>query len=65
MGTEPQNIAVAVGLAVAALCGLVVVWKVTKSLLILLFWLAAGLAVAVAAWWLLARQGILPPLPAL
>jgi len=65
MGADPQSIAVAVGLVVVALLGLVVVWKVTKSLVTLAFWIAAAAAIALAAWWLLSRQGILPPVPGL
>lgn len=65
MGADLQSIAVAVGLVVVALLGLVVVWKVTKSLVSLLFWIAAAAVIALAAWWLLARQGILPPIPGL
>jgi len=61
MGADVQSFAVAAGLVVAALLGLVVVWKVTKSLVSLLFWIAAAVAIAAAAWWLLARQGIVPP----
>lgn len=65
MNPNLQSFAVAVGLVVVALLGLVIVWKVTQSLFKLLFWMAAAVAVLVAAWWLLARQGILPPFPAL
>ncbi|MBN8249148.1 MAG: hypothetical protein J0L84_17100 [Verrucomicrobia bacterium] len=50
---------------VVALLGLLVVWKVTKSLVSLLFWIAAAGLIALAAWWLLSRQGILPPIPGL
>lgn len=65
MGAEVQSFAVAAGLVVVALLGLVVVWKVTKSLVSLLFWIAAAVAIALAAWWLLARQGIVAPIPGL
>lgn len=65
MGTDLQSIAVAVGLVVVGLLGLVVVWKVTKSLVSLLFWIAAAAVIALSAWWLLSRQGILPPIPGL
>ncbi len=63
MSADVQNYAIAAGLVVVALCGLVVVWKVTKSLLTLVFWIVAALLIGGAAWWLLAMQGILPPLP--
>ena len=65
MSVDAQSFGIAAGLVVVALFGLVVVWKVTKSLLTLAFWMAAALVIAVAAWWLLAKQGILPPLPAI
>ncbi len=63
MRHETESILIAVGLAVVALCSLVVVWKVTKSLVRLLFWLAALIVLAAGAWWLLERYGIVPPLP--
>lgn len=63
MSVDAQSFGIAAGLVVVALVGLVVVWKVTKSLFTLAFWMAAALVIAVAAWWLLAKQGILPPLP--
>ena len=63
MNPDLQSIGVAVGLVVVALLGLVIVWKVTQSLVKLLFWMAAAALVLLAAWWLLARQGILPPTP--
>ncbi len=50
-------------MVVVALFGLVVIWKVTKSMVTLMFWLVAGVFIAAAAWWLLAKQGILPALP--
>lgn len=62
---ETQSYLVAAGLVVVGCFGLVVVWKLTKSLFKLVFWFAALLAVATAAWWLLARAGLLPPLPAI
>lgn len=63
MRHETESILIAVGLAVVALCGLAVVWKVTKSLVTLLFWVAALVVLVAGAWWLLERYGILPPLP--
>ncbi|MFO1461794.1 MAG: hypothetical protein U1G08_20640 [Verrucomicrobiota bacterium] len=63
MNPDLQSFGVAVGLVVVALLGLVIVWKVTQSLVKLLFWMAAAVLVLLAAWWLLARQGILPPMP--
>ncbi|MCW5556896.1 MAG: hypothetical protein KIT22_03510 [Verrucomicrobiae bacterium] len=65
MGADAQSFAIAAGLVVAALLGLVVAWKLTKSLVSLLFWIAAAVVIALAAWWLLARLGILPPFPGL
>lgn len=60
---QAQSFLLAAGLVVIGLLGIVVVWKITKSLFKLAFWfLALGLVVA-AAWWLLAREGILPPMP--
>lgn len=62
MADDPQvrSFLVAAGLVVAAVVGLVVFWKVTKSLLKLCFW-AAVLAVIVSAIaWLLAHEGIIP-----
>lgn len=58
-----QGYLIAAGLVVVAMIGLVVIWKVTKSLVRLLFWVAALLAVAAAAWWLLWKFGILAPPP--
>ncbi|MEN9674494.1 MAG: hypothetical protein RIS76_390 [Verrucomicrobiota bacterium] len=63
MKMDAQSFGIAAGLVVVGLFGLVIVWKVTKSLFTLAFWVAAALVIAVAAWWLLAKQGILPPLP--
>lgn len=64
-GPPAQSILVAAGLVVVGLLGIVVAWKITKSLFKLAFWSLAMGAVAFAAWWLLAREGILPPLPLL
>ncbi|HAB14902.1 MAG TPA: hypothetical protein DCE44_00480 [Verrucomicrobiales bacterium] len=58
-----QGYLIAAGLVVVAMIGLVVIWKVTKSLVRLLFWFVALLAVAIAAWWLLGKFGILAPPP--
>ncbi len=63
MNHEAKAYLLAAGLVVVALCGLVVVWKVTKSLLSLLFWFASLVVLAFGAWWLLAQFGILPPPP--
>lgn len=60
MIADLQSFGIAAGLVVVALFGLVVVWKVTKSMVTLLFWLVAAVLIAAAAWWLLAKQGILP-----
>lgn len=64
MSIDVESLAIAAGLVVVALVGLVVAWKLTKSLFTLAFWLAAALVIAAFAWWLLAKQGIVPPLPA-
>jgi hypothetical protein len=64
MTQQVQSFAIAAGLVVVGLLGLVILWKVTKSLFTLAFWFAAAAAIAVAGWWLLAKEGILPPLPA-
>lgn len=65
MQTNPQaqSILIAAGLVVIGLLGIVVVWKITKSLFKLAFWFLALGVVTAAAWWLLAREGIVPPLP--
>ena len=63
MSHEAQAFLIAAALVVVALCSLVVVWKVTKSLVKLVFWLASLVVLAVGAWWLLAKLGILPPVP--
>ena len=62
MASDPQtqSYLVALGLVVVGLFGVVVVWKIAKSLFKLVFWLAALLAVITLAWWLLAREGIVP-----
>ncbi len=60
---QTQSFLVAVGLVIVGLLGLVVVWKITKSLFKLAFWLAALSAVAALAWWLLAKEGVLPAPP--
>ncbi|HTH47174.1 MAG TPA: hypothetical protein VMB21_06660 [Candidatus Limnocylindria bacterium] len=60
---QTQSYLVAVGLVLVGLFGLVVVWKITKSLIKLAFWLVALGAVACLAWWLLAKEGVLPPPP--
>lgn len=62
MRHETQAFLIAAGLVVIALLGLVVVWKVTKSLIKLIFWLAALLILAAGGWWLLGKFGILPPM---
>ena len=61
MSTDLQSYGIAAGLVVVTLFGLVVVWKVTKSLFKLVFWIVAALLILVAGWWLLVQQGILPP----
>ena len=58
-----QSYLVTAGLVVVGCFGLLVAWKLTKSLFKLAFWFAALLVIAAAAWWLLAKEGILPPLP--
>lgn len=60
---QTQSFLVAVGLVLLGLFGLVVAWKITKSLFKLAFWLAALSAVAALAWWLLAKEGVLPQPP--
>lgn len=63
MNHEAKAYLLAAGLVVVSLCGLVVVWKLTKSLVSVLFWLATLVLLAAGAWWLLAQFGILPPPP--
>lgn len=58
-----QSFLVAAGLVVVGLFGVVVAWKITKSLFKLAFWFLALVVVIVTAWWLLAREGLLPTLP--
>ena len=60
---QAQSFLIAVGLVIVGIFGVVVVWKITKSLFKLAFWLAALAAVALLAWWLLAKEGVLPPSP--
>ena len=60
--SQVQSYLVAAGLVAVGLLGIVVVWKLTKSLLKLLFWFFALTAVAAAAWWLLTKEGLAPPL---
>jgi hypothetical protein len=60
MEPQVQNFAVATGLVVLGLLGLVVVWKITKSLLKLAFWLVALLALGAGALWLLREAGVIP-----
>lgn len=61
MSHETKAYLISAGLVVVALCGLAVVWKLTKSLLKVIFWLSVLVILAVGAWWLLAQYGILPP----
>lgn len=63
MSSTVQGYLISAGLVVVAVIGLVVVWKVTKSLLRLAFWFAALVAVLIAGWWLLGKFGILAPPP--
>lgn len=58
-----QSVAIAAGLVVVAIFGLVVVWNLTKSLVKLLLCVAALSVLGFAAWWLLAKQGVVPPPP--
>ena len=60
MEPQVQNFAVAAGLVVLGLLGLVVIWKITKSLLKLAFWLVALLALGAGTLWLLGEAGIIP-----
>ena len=59
---DPQvrSFLVAAGLVVAAVVGLVVFWKITKSLLKLFFWAAVMAVIVAAIAWLLAHEGIIP-----
>lgn len=59
MEPQVQNFAVAAGLVVLGLLGLVVIWKITKSLLKLAFWLGALLALGAGALWLLGEAGVI------
>jgi len=62
MADDPQvrSFLVAAGLVVAAVVGLVVFWKITKSLLKLCFWAAVFAVIVAAIAWLLAHEGIIP-----
>ena len=60
---QVQSYLVAAGLVVAGIFGVVAVWKLTKSLLKLVFWFLALVAVATVVWWLLEREGLAPRLP--
>ncbi len=62
MADDPQvrSFLVAAGLVVAAVVGLVVFWKITKSLLKLLFWAAVLVVIVAGIAWLLAQEGIIP-----
>ncbi len=55
-----QNYGLAAGLVVIGLVVLYVVWKVTKSAIKLLFWMALMVALLAAAEWLLEKGGFLP-----
>jgi hypothetical protein len=58
-----QSVAIAAGLVIVAIFGLVVVWNLTKSLVKLLLCVAALAVLGFAGWWLLAKQGMVPPPP--
>lgn len=60
MDPQVHSAAVAAGLVVAGLLGLVVVWKITKSLVKLLLWLAVLLLLAGGTVWLLGEAGVMP-----
>jgi len=60
MDPQVQNAAVAVGLVVLGLLGLVVIWKITKSALKLMFWLAALVLLSAGVLWLLGEAQIIP-----
>lgn len=60
MEPQVQNFAVAAGLVVLGLLGLVVIWKITKSLLKLVFWLVALLVLGAGVLWLLGESGVIP-----
>jgi len=60
MDPQVQNAAVAVGLVILGLLGLVVIWKITKSVLKLMFWLAALVLLSGGALWLLGEAQIIP-----
>ncbi len=60
MDPQVHSAAVAAGLVVAGLLGLVVVWKITKSLVKLLLWLAVLLLLGAGTLWLLGEAGVMP-----
>lgn len=60
MEPQVQTFAVAAGLVLLGLLGLVVVWKITKSLLKLAFWLVALLLLGAGTVWLLGEAQIIP-----
>lgn len=60
MDPQVQNAAVAVGLVILGLVGLVVIWKITKSLIKLLLWLAALLLLCGGTIWLLGEANVIP-----
>jgi|688.fasta_scaffold691286_1 hypothetical protein len=60
MDPQVQNAAVAVGLVILGLLGLVVIWKITKSVLKLMFWLIVLLVLGAGTVWLLGEAQIIP-----
>jgi hypothetical protein len=59
MQPQFESVMVAIGLAVLGLLGLVVVWKITKSLVKLLLWSAVLLALGAGTLWLLGEAKII------
>lgn len=60
MDPQVQNAAVAVGLVILGLVGLVVIWKITQSLIKLLLWLVALLLLGAGVVWLLGEADAIP-----
>lgn len=60
MDPQVQNAAVAVGLVILGLVGLVVIWKITQSLIKLLLWLVALLLLCGGTVWLLGEANVIP-----
>jgi hypothetical protein len=59
---DPQRYALVAGVVVVCLAGLVVAWRIAKSMFSLLFWLFVLAALIAGGIWLLKRADLLPTL---